>query len=117
MPQLNRAAPAPCWITVMGKASAAMGINSDGGCRQTVHYMEERMNLQIITREEIAEIYGVRPQTISDWASQGKFPKPLPGGNYRWSAKAVEHFMVLSSLPDEAVKKAKVLAGFEVYGP
>ena len=70
------------------------------------------MNLQIITREEIAEIYGVRPQTISDWASQGKFPKPLPGGNYRWSAKAVEHFMVLSSLPDEAVKKAKVLAGF-----
>ena len=27
------------------------------------------MNLQTITREEIAEIYGVQPQTISDWAS------------------------------------------------
>jgi len=25
--------------------------------------------------------------------------------------------MVLSSLPDEAVKKAQVLAGFEAYGP
>ena len=75
-----------------------------------------RVNLQTITREEIAEIYGVQPQTISDWASKGKFPKPLPGGNYLWSAKAVEHFMVISSLPDETVKKAQMLAGFEAYG-
>lgn len=64
------------------------------------------MNLQTITREEIAEIYGVQPHTISDWASKEKFSKLLPSGNYRWSVKTVEHVMVISSLPYEAVRKA-----------
>ena len=75
------------------------------------------MSLETLTRTEVAEIYGVKPETISDWASAGKFPKPLPGGNCRWSKKAVEHFMVISSLPDEAVRKARTLAGFEAYSP
>lgn len=75
------------------------------------------MTIETLTRDEIAETYGVRPETISDWASKGRFPKPLPGGNYRWSKKAVEHFMVLSSLPDEAVTKARILSGFESFSP
>ena len=47
-----------------------------------------------------------QPHTISDWASKEKFSKLLPGGNYRWSVKTVEHVMVISSLPYEAVRKA-----------
>ncbi|MDO4643914.1 MAG: hypothetical protein Q4A74_08740 [Cardiobacteriaceae bacterium] len=73
--------------------------------------------LETITREQIAEIYGVQPQTVSDWASKDQIPKPLPGGNYLWSMKAVEHFMVVSSLPDDAVRKAQMLIGFEAYCP
>ena len=75
------------------------------------------MTLLTITRDEIAKAYGVKPKTISNWASEGKFPKPLPGENYLWSLKAVEHYMVISSLPDEAVRKAQTLAGFEAYSP
>ena len=75
------------------------------------------MSLKTITRDEIAEIYGVQPNTISEWATKGKFPKPLPGRNYLWSVRAIEQYMVISSLPDAEIKKARTLAAFEAYAP
>lgn len=73
--------------------------------------------LQTIHKDEIAKIYGVSPQTVLGWVSAGKFPKPLPGGKYLWSVRAIEQFMVLSSLPEAEVKKARTLAGFEAFAP
>lgn len=58
-----------------------------------------------ITRDEIAIIYGVEPETISQWASNGKLPKPLPGRNYLWSKKAVKLHMIISSMPEKNQEK------------
>ncbi|MGL4673949.1 MAG: helix-turn-helix domain-containing protein [Wohlfahrtiimonas sp.] len=54
-----------------------------------------------LTREEVAKIYGVEENTISQWASLGKIPRPLPGKNYLWSKKAIELHMIISSMPDK----------------
>lgn len=71
-------------------------------------------NKLVITKKEIAEIYGVKEATVDQWASLGKLPKPLPGKNYLWSRKAVELHMIISTLPD---KNSQKYAEFLKYVP
>lgn len=47
-----------------------------------------------LTRKQLAEIFGVTPQTISNWLKAGKIPKPNPfNGVLSWSKDEIVKFI------------------------
>lgn len=37
----------------------------------------------LITFDQVVEIVGVKPRTVRNWISDGKFPRPIPGDRFR----------------------------------
>ena len=80
--------------------------------------------IETYTRDQIAEWLKVTPQTISNWASSGYFPKPIKGGNYLFSKPAVDLWMQYEPLPESTLRKMELvqkirprLSEFEKYAP
>lgn len=40
--------------------------------------------MKLITKEQVAVLFEVRPRTIEKWVQDGKFPKPLKIGKRVW---------------------------------
>ena len=55
---------------------------------------ESQTDGEMISASELAEILGVKPRSVSRWASSGKLPKPLKvGGIRRWRRSTIELWM------------------------
>jgi len=56
---------------------------------------------RLMKLEEVAELFGVEPRTVADWARAGKIrANRTPGGQYRFLPAAVE--ALLADDPDFA---------------
>ena len=55
--------------------------------------MEAASN-ELLTPGEVADLLGINPKTLSDWADRGKLPSiRTPGGYRRYKATEIGRFM------------------------
>ena len=54
---------------------------------------------EILTRREVAALFGVCAPTISRWTTLGVFPAPFrtPGGRLRWHARDIRAILEAQS--------------------
>jgi excisionase family DNA binding protein len=59
---------------------------------------------KLLTAVEVAERLGVKKNTIWDWSRRGKIPTViLPGGDMRYSPKALENWVANNTAQRKAI--------------
>lgn len=64
------------------------------------------MEKLLLTRNELAELCGIHPNTVSLWVRQNKLPSKMPGTN-RWNLFEVESFLNNNKPVTTKIKTAK----------